>query len=581
MLLFGAIVAVVLAPFASGKSDPPPIVTTSNGNLFGRRLPGAQGDGSVSVEEYLGIPFGERTERWESPHDFRGNYSSDPFNATMWGRACLQVLSDTSTYGSEDCLRANVWTPARNRSEKKKAVMVFIYGGSNQFGEAEPYNMSALAAYHDVVAVNFNYRTGPIGWLAFAEDVADNRSTGNYGIEDIQSALRWVQREIGAFGGDNSRVAIHGQSSGGGLVELQYVSPQSNGLFHGAISESGGLSAMPLKDALHVSARAAEMTGCASAASPKRCMQQLPGLNVTSLTYALSWGPVVDGVTIPYDPMSMLSDGNINPIRAAVFGAQTNDSFLFLSRSYTRDGLPQPNDYPNGALRSISAAEYEEAVRSSVPGAFVSDVLALYPPVDEAKGKGSVQNVHSLGRIESDQMHCALRRRARLFNNASSTGGAFAYRFDYWYQSSPTCSAVPNFHRPYLGAVHQDEVTFVLGQPNFMEDGSCCGAWGLSEGEESCAKISECVDCYNETFGSGYRAYFDAKEFSFAQDIGRLWTNVAVHGDPNGGTSLSKRAWPREGGVVLSADIPGGLAVESELYGDPRVCRLWDAAIEG
>lgn len=52
-----------------------------------------------------------------------------------------------------------------------------------------------------------------------------------------------------------------------------------------------------------------------------------------------------------------------------------------------------------------------------------------------------------------------------------------ADRFDYWYQSNPACVAIPNFHLPYMGSAHQDEVTFVLGQPNFMEDGSCCGTW--------------------------------------------------------------------------------------------------------
>lgn len=80
------------------------------------------------------------------------------------------------------------------------------------------YNMSGISAFHDTITVNFNYRTGPIGWMAFQEDVAANRSTGNWGILDIQSALRWVRREIGAFGGDPETVAIHGQSSGGGLI---------------------------------------------------------------------------------------------------------------------------------------------------------------------------------------------------------------------------------------------------------------------------------------------------------------------------------------------------------------------------
>lgn len=138
-------------------------------------------------------------------------------------------------------------------------------------------------------------------------------------------------------------------------------------------------------------------------------------------------------------------------------------------------------------------------------------------------------------------------------------------------------SAVPNFHRDYLGSVHQDEVTFVLGQPNFMEDGSCCGKWGLSEGEESCAKLDECVHCYNESFGSGYRAYFDEAEFAFSRTVGNFWANMARHAAPNG---PSVPFWPsaRDGGIVLNAKFEnGGVKTERELYGDARFCEFWDS----
>lgn len=120
-----------------------------------------------------------------------------------------------------------------------------------------------------------------------------------------------------------------------------------------------------------------------------------------------------------------------------------------------------------------------------------------------------------------------------------SNASAFVYRFDYCYQSNHACSAVPNFHLPYLGAVHQDEVTFVMGQPNFMEQGSCCGKWGLSEGEESCEKTPSCVDCYDAKLGDGYHAYFNDKEFTFARTVGKLWTSFARSG------SSHTTHWPK------------------------------------
>jgi hypothetical protein len=141
----------------------------------------------------------------------------------------------------------------------------------------------------------------------------------------------------------------------------------------------------------------------------------------------------------------------------------------------------------------MSPSDYRAAVEGEVgKGALLTQCLALYPPASGMSGTGgtggmggvaSIANVHSLGRIEADQMHCSLRRRATLFANAfskqdtqqrSDTQRSFTYRFDYWYQSNANCSAVPNYHLPYMGAVHQDEVTFVMGQVSVYNIRSWC-----------------------------------------------------------------------------------------------------------
>jgi hypothetical protein len=144
-----------------------------------------------------------------------------------------------------------------------------------------------------------------------------------------------------------------------------------------------------------------------------------------------------------------------------------------------------------------------------------------------------------------------------------------------------------------------------------MEDGSCCGKWGIGAGAEGCAKQPRCTQCYDDKEGaSGYRAYFNAKEFDFARTVGEYWTNMAASGDPNtrnarvggdGGEaaavdtplytplytppwSSSLPQWPGMSagdtaavGVVLSADLPGGAKAEYSLYGDPKVCAFWDS----
>ena len=412
--------------------------------------------------------------------------------------------------------------------------------------------------------------------MTFEEDLQAGASTGNWGILDIQSALRWVRREVGAFGGDGSRVMIHGQSSGGGLVELQYVAPHSAGLFHAAISESGGLGATATAKAVNNTRLVGGALGCLGkdGSVTKACMRNVPTVNITDATYTGSWGPTVDGFTFPEDPQALLAAGRVNDA-SVIFGAQTNDSFLFLSRDYTLHGDSQPNNHTDGDLEHMNASSYVAALTAKA-GNRTQRALELYP----AAPTPSIQNVQSLGRVESDQGLCANRRRAKLLNQARP-GSAFTYRFDYWYKSNRACTAVPNFHLDYLGAVHQDEVTFVMGQPNFMEAGSCCGKWGLSEGAESCAREPKCVACYDEAFGEGYAAYFDAKEFRFARTVGAYWTNFAASRDPNerDGRRAQPSVWPdiRTGGFVLDADVEGGGKAEAELYDNPAVCALWDA----
>jgi len=557
-----------------------PSVQTSSGTVNGLGLPGSNDD-AVAVNEFLGIPFAS-ANRWEAPLDFNSQYDHGVLNASMWGSACLQVLGPNTTYGSEDCLKANVWQPATAKSGDKLKVMVFIFGGSNQFGEAEPYNMSGIAAFQDTVCVNFNYRTGPIGWMAFEDDIMANKSTGNWGILDIQSALRWVQKEIHNFGGNPETVALHGQSSGGGLVELQYVSPAANGLFNGAISESGGLDATSITDALQNTLQMAEIVGCTDSAGHvnRHCMLSLEPLQITNMTYAGDWNPTVDGVTIPAAPMQLLLQGKVNNA-SVILGCQTNDSQLFLFKDNTIGEEGQPNMLPNGDLMGLNKSVYTQMLQQDVPADMLTEALSLYP-ADTTTNGDSIPNLHRMGSVESDQMSCKLRHRARLFNFARP-GKAFVYRFNYWYQTNELCSAIPNFHLPYMGAVHQDEVTFVMAQPNFMQDGSCCGKWGLSQGVEGCARLAECTQCYNQSTGDGYHGYFNQKELAFSKMIGNYWTTF-TSGNPNppgmtaSTTNNSKEFWPHisYGGLVFDADETGGAKVEVELYNDHRICDFWD-----
>jgi len=444
-------------------------------------------------------------------------------------------------------------------------VIVYIYGGSNQYGEAEPYNGSAMAVRHGVVYVSIAYRTGPIGWMAFDEDVKAGLSTGNFGLLDTQSGLRWVQREIWNFGGDPSKVVIHGQSSGAMLVELHLVMPGSRSLLAGLVSQSGGLSASALASGLRTSRAIGRELGC-DPKELKACLQRAPGLNLTSKTYAYSWGPHVDGVTLPQDPMALLKQGLINPV-GVIMGAQTNDSFRELSKQFIGS---------DGRLQPLAVADYQKQVQGMVGHKALHKALELYP-VDH---RNLVQNVNSLGSLSSDRNLCDIRRRLSLVNKFHP-GHAYMYRFNYYYQSNANCSAEPNYHPSFLGSVHEDEVTFVMGQPIFMFQGACCGRWGSKLQREPCEQIDACVSCWNPDFGEGYHAYFDEKEWAFSQLVGGFWATFAAKGSPNGDQGVE--AWPRfEGGepvtknIVLDADLPGQHATEVTPYDNAAICSFWD-----
>lgn len=144
---------------------------------------------------------------------------------------------------NEDYLYLIVWTPAKN-DEEKLPVMVFIYGGAYVRGSsALPlYNGTALAK-KGVVVVTFNYRVGVLGYMAHPKlsDESPHNVSGNYGLLDQQAALKWVQKNIAAFGGDPDRVTIFGESAGGASIISQLVIPQSKGLYKQAIIESGAI----------------------------------------------------------------------------------------------------------------------------------------------------------------------------------------------------------------------------------------------------------------------------------------------------------------------------------------------------
>lgn len=207
------------------------------------------------ITSFKGIPFAAPAtgeNRWRAPQpvkDWDGVLQCHAFGPIAMqakpGKNHDDIYSrewnyDENIAQSEDCLQLNVWTPAKSADENLP-VFVWYYGGGLQVGNpAEMEFDGERLARRGLVVVTVNYRVNVFGFLCHPEITAENPDApANFGNLDQQAATRWVKRNIAAFGGNPNQITIGGQSAGGGSVMTQLTSPQNEGLFQGAIVESG------------------------------------------------------------------------------------------------------------------------------------------------------------------------------------------------------------------------------------------------------------------------------------------------------------------------------------------------------
>lgn len=184
---------------------------------------------------FTGIRYG-RAERFRAPVAVA---TAEQLRGDVFGPACPQI-GDRYAPQSEDCLFLNVWTPD-SKPAHKKPVMVYFHGGAYSTGSVtDPVNNGArLAARGDVVVVTVNHRLNALGYLYLAGLDSRFPDSGNAGQLDLIAALRWVRRNIAAFGGDPANVTVFGQSGGGAKIATLMAMPEAKGLFHKAITMSG------------------------------------------------------------------------------------------------------------------------------------------------------------------------------------------------------------------------------------------------------------------------------------------------------------------------------------------------------
>lgn len=341
-----------------------------------------EGVSDKSAVAYLGLPFAAPPTgdlRWAppaAPASWAGIRKADRFASD-----CRQTLTPeglgpwTPEYlpagpVSEDCLYLNVWTP-KNAGQTKLPVLVWIHGGAFTGGSgAVPIYNGAALANEGIVVVTINYRLGVYGFLSHKELETEHGISGNYGLQDQIAALRWVQDNITAFGGDPKRVTVAGQSAGAASVHALLASPKAKGLFHQAIAQSGSGMGLRFPDRTAADQTGQSLLDAASVTKIADLRRLSPAdLDATVRKSGLAFRPSVDGVVLPGT-----TTVNDVPILTGMTANETSSQSFF-----------QPDTLTPASYRAMIANTY---------GPLADQVLRIYPAgTTDAEAKASRDNL--------------------------------------------------------------------------------------------------------------------------------------------------------------------------------------------
>ena len=460
----------------------------------GGLIAGTQADG---VKRFFGVPYaappvGEL--RWRAPQPVKAWTGTRA--ARAFSPVCRQTAPWMSEPQSEDCLYLNIWAPARAH---KLPVMVWIHGGGffGGSGSQAGYDGTRLTR-QGVIVVTLNYRLGVLGFFAHPELSAESpdKASGNQGILDQIAALKWVRRNIAAFGGDPDRVTIMGESAGGISVAVLVASPLAKGLFQRAIAESGndGLPLDPGENAMFDRATA-EAEGAAFAQGLGVAhLADLRAIDADTLIRK-RWAPrtIVDRHVVREDMATTYRNHRQNDVPILV-GWNADEG---------KDLAPEIL-----ATSEFTAANHKALVGRLLGHAPSPAVLANYPAATDAEAQESI----------------------------------FHFTSDYWGWRMwrwADLQAQARMSKPY--------VYYFVHSP--AEPASPCG-YGCKAGHG--AEIRHVFDQLDQD----PRAW-NAEDRQLTREMVGYWTNFAKTGDPNG---KGLPAWPAFDGSKPSVRRLGSAA---------------------
>jgi para-nitrobenzyl esterase len=512
--------AATHSPKHHGKSNDSknktPAIVTESGPL--------KGIINGNITEFLGIPYAAPPVgnlRWMPPQSF-GTWHG-LLDASTFGSECTQGGS-----GSEDCLFLNIYVPNFKKNANKHGgatpVMFWIHGGGLTAGAGSDYDPTPLVN-QGVIVVTINYRLGYLGFFAETALDSEGHDAGNYGLMDQQFAMKWVQRNIGQFGGDPSNVTMFGESAGGHSVFCNLASPTAAGLFAHAISESGsylmfdsfiqsivtlpvgestGSGQVPGGDSV------ASGLGCTTAA----CLRAVSNTEMVSLQPGTLYA-FVDGTLLTETPAQAFATGNFNQV-PVIAGTNHDEWRIFVAEQYDEQGNP-----------ILTEAEYDAATAGPLGlwgpllGPIVEILYPYLPPGGQVLGASGTDGIFA----------CSARTGDELLSNFTNT---YAYEFND--ENAPPQPTPAGLSFP-LGAYHGSEVQYL--------------------------------------FDTGFFFEFTAPQQQLSAAMVSYWTNFAATGNPNGGT-LPTWSLYNPTTDVFQSFIPPTPTTESTFDSD-HLCDFWTA----
>ncbi len=535
-----------------GQASAPPTAGTSGGPTV------SSNDGPVSgfvkdgVNEFLGIPYAAPPVgglRWQPPQPHAS--WTQPLDATKFGNTCPQITELGVFAGpvsvTEDCLYLNIFTTKLGppNGAGKYPVLLWIHGGGLFDGESNDYNGRKLAEGGPggpTVVVTINYRLGLLGYLGHPALDAEGHPFGNYGLMDQQAALKWVQQNIAAFGGDPGNVTVGGQSAGSTSTAAMVISPASANQFQQAIFESGPLlTAAPLDLAETRGTSFAAAAGCGSDATTATaaCLRALTVQQILALQGTASangpyvTGLMVDGTILPIQPDTAWATGNFD--RMPIMNGTVEDEGAFTaSINELFFGPLTAAQYEQNLTTTYSGPAGPGGAPPNYPAGTAAEVLAHYPL--SAYASPSLAYVAA----STDPTAC----RARHLNQlVYKWGPLYAYEFDDrdapWY--------FPPLSFPH-GAAHTIDIQFLF--PHW-HGGPLGKAHPLTEQEQE-----------------------------LSNELVAAWTSFMYTGNPN---LVGNQPWPRyqepSSAQYLSENVPNLSTLTDAEFAAAHKCAFWDTVL--